>query len=192
MGNEPGQPPGRGLDAREREILDFEREWWKFAGAKENAIRERFDLSSTRYYQVLNELIDRDEALEYDPMLVKRLREEYGDPTTSRPFRTPSQVIKRDSNREPFEPDKLTRSVIMAAEGCGAEAELRQLGSRVAFVVQDELKDQALVTSGQIASEALKELLRQNKLAYIRYASAVKRYQSVNDFWLDIYPLVEE
>jgi hypothetical protein len=74
MGNEPGQPPGRGLDAREREILDFEREWWKFAGAKENAIRERFDLSSTRYYQVLNELIDRDEALEYDPMLVKRLR----------------------------------------------------------------------------------------------------------------------
>ncbi len=62
------------LTDREREILDFEREWWKFAGAKEQAIRERFDLSSTRYYQIVNELIDRDEALEHDPMLVKRLR----------------------------------------------------------------------------------------------------------------------
>lgn len=63
-----------GLDDRERDILDFERDWWKFAGAKEQAIRERFDLSSTRYYQLLNELIDSDRALAYDPMLVKRLR----------------------------------------------------------------------------------------------------------------------
>jgi hypothetical protein len=63
-----------GLEDRERDILDFEREWWKFAGAKEEAIRERFDLSSTRYYQLLNELIDSDRALAYDPMLVKRLR----------------------------------------------------------------------------------------------------------------------
>lgn len=63
-----------GLDDRERDILDFERDWWKFAGAKEQAIRERFDLSSTRYYQLLNELIDSDRALVYDPMLVKRLR----------------------------------------------------------------------------------------------------------------------
>ncbi len=63
-----------GLDDRERGILDFERDWWKFAGAKEQAIRERFDLSSTRYYQLLNELIDSDRALAYDPMLVKRLR----------------------------------------------------------------------------------------------------------------------
>jgi hypothetical protein len=63
-----------GLDDREREILDFERDWWKLAGAKEQAIHERFEISSTRYYQVLNDLIDTDRALEYDPMLVKRLR----------------------------------------------------------------------------------------------------------------------
>lgn len=62
------------LDARSREILDFEREWWKYAGAKEQAIREAFDLSPTRYYQLLNRIIDDEEALEYDPMLVKRLR----------------------------------------------------------------------------------------------------------------------
>ena len=62
------------LTSREREILAFERQWWKYAGAKEQAVRELFDMSSTRYYQVLNALIDRPEALAYDPMLVKRLR----------------------------------------------------------------------------------------------------------------------
>ncbi|MGH3882925.1 MAG: DUF3263 domain-containing protein [Pseudonocardiaceae bacterium] len=63
-----------GLSSREREILAFERQWWKYAGAKEQAIRELFDMSATRYYQVLNGLIDRQEALAADPMLIKRLR----------------------------------------------------------------------------------------------------------------------
>ncbi len=62
------------LAARDREILAFERQWWKYAGAKEQAIKELFDMSATRYYQVLNALIDTQEALETDPMLVKRLR----------------------------------------------------------------------------------------------------------------------
>ncbi len=59
---------------REREILEFERYWWKYAGAKERAIREQFELSATRYYQLLNEIIDMPDALAYDPILVKRLQ----------------------------------------------------------------------------------------------------------------------
>ena len=66
--------PSAGLTEREQEILAFERQWWKYAGAKEQAVRELFDMSSTRYYQVLNALIDRSDALAFDPMLVKRLR----------------------------------------------------------------------------------------------------------------------
>ena len=62
------------LTDRECAILAFERQWWKYAGAKEQAVRDKFDMSSTRYYQVLNALIDRPEALVHDPMLVKRLR----------------------------------------------------------------------------------------------------------------------
>ena len=62
------------LSDRDRDILDFERQWWKYAGAKETAVREKFDMSSTRYYQVLNALIDRPESLEVDPLLVRRLR----------------------------------------------------------------------------------------------------------------------
>ena len=62
------------LSERDLRILEFERQWWKYAGAKEQAMREKFDMSATRYYQALNALIDRPEALAADPMLVKRLR----------------------------------------------------------------------------------------------------------------------
>ncbi|RVW01244.1 DUF3263 domain-containing protein [Rhodococcus xishaensis] len=70
-GNEVGAD---GLTRREHDILSFERQWWKYAGAKEEAIKELFSMSATRYYQVLNALVDRPEALAADPMLVKRLR----------------------------------------------------------------------------------------------------------------------
>ena len=68
------QPVTGELSERDRQILAFERQWWKFAGAKEQAIRELFDMSATRYYQVLNALVDSPVALATDPLLVKRLR----------------------------------------------------------------------------------------------------------------------
>jgi Protein of unknown function (DUF3263) len=63
-----------GLSRRDRDVLAFERQWWQYAGAKEQAIKEMFDLSPTRYYQVLNEVIDNPAALAEDPLLVRRLR----------------------------------------------------------------------------------------------------------------------
>ena len=66
--------PDEVLSERDQQVLAFERQWWKYAGAKEQAIRELFDMSATRYYQVLNALIDSPAALAHDPMLVKRLR----------------------------------------------------------------------------------------------------------------------
>jgi hypothetical protein len=65
---------GSTLTDLETRILEFERNWWRLAGAKETAIKELFDLSAPRYYQLLNDLIDREDALEASPMLVKRLR----------------------------------------------------------------------------------------------------------------------
>ena len=62
------------LDQRSREVLDFEREAWKLSLTKERAIRERFGFSPYRYHQLLHKVIDRPEALLYDPMLVRRLR----------------------------------------------------------------------------------------------------------------------
>lgn len=74
QGNAAEKADLNALSERDTEILEFERQWWKFAGAKEAAVREKFDMSSTRYYQVLNALIDKSEALEADPLLVRRLR----------------------------------------------------------------------------------------------------------------------
>jgi len=62
------------LSERDRAVLIFEKQYWKYTGAKEQAIRDRFEMSATRYYQVLNALLDRPEAQEFEPMLVKRLR----------------------------------------------------------------------------------------------------------------------
>lgn len=73
-GDGPDNNDDGGLTERETKILAFERQWWQYPGAKEQAIRELFGMSSTRYYQLLNQLIDRPEALACDPMLIKRLR----------------------------------------------------------------------------------------------------------------------
>ena len=62
------------LTERDRAILDFERSWWSESGPKELAIRERFELSTTRYYEILGELLDSPDALEHDPLVVRRLR----------------------------------------------------------------------------------------------------------------------
>lgn len=62
------------LSQRDIDILDFERSWWKHAGAKDRAIKERFDMSATRYYQLLNELLENPAAMAHDPILVKRLK----------------------------------------------------------------------------------------------------------------------
>jgi hypothetical protein len=62
------------LSDRDRAILDFERSWWTEPGPKEAAIRDRFDLSPGRYYQLLAALVDGPDAIEHDPLLIRRLR----------------------------------------------------------------------------------------------------------------------
>jgi hypothetical protein len=63
-----------GLSERERAVLVFEKQYWKYAGAKEQAIRDRFGISATGYYRLLNTLIDQSDALDFEPVLVRRLR----------------------------------------------------------------------------------------------------------------------
>ncbi|MET7422224.1 DUF3263 domain-containing protein [Dactylosporangium sp. NPDC005555] len=66
------EPPE--LDERSKRILAFERQWWRQAGSKEQAVRDTFNLSATRYYQLLNTLLDDPLALAHDPIVVQRLR----------------------------------------------------------------------------------------------------------------------
>ena len=71
---EEAAPVDPALSERHEAILAFERQWWRYAGAKEQAIRDLFHMSPTRYYQTLNALLDEPAALAHDPALVKRLR----------------------------------------------------------------------------------------------------------------------
>lgn len=71
---EPARTAQRLLRARERGLLDFERDWRAHEGRKEQAVRERFGISAARYYQLLNAVLDLPAARDYDPLLVARLR----------------------------------------------------------------------------------------------------------------------
>ena len=74
IASDPASEASAALDERSREVLDFEREAWKLTVPKQRAIRERFGFSPSRYHQLLHRIIDRPEAVAYDPMLVRRLR----------------------------------------------------------------------------------------------------------------------
>lgn len=83
-----GETTSSSLSERGRSILVFERQWWRHAGAKEEAIRAQFGLSAARYYQMLNAVLDDPQALAFDPMLVKRLHRMRDARTEARSART--------------------------------------------------------------------------------------------------------
>jgi len=72
-GGSAGTATSDGLTDRDRRMLEFEQQWWRYPGAKEDAIRAEFGMSPTRYYQALNALIESPVALAADPVLVRRL-----------------------------------------------------------------------------------------------------------------------
>lgn len=108
------------------------------------------------------------------------LVENYG-PLDSEPVQM--EVVKRNGNREPFSIRDLERSVGVAAKGRGSDADVHDLAEEIARKAHRALRRQAIVTTQQIAGEVLELLREADAIAYLRYASAVKRYQSVEDFW---------
>lgn len=62
------------LTDRDRAILALEAAWPRHGGAKEEVIRRELGMSPARYYQLLGRLIDTEQALQHDPLLIRRLR----------------------------------------------------------------------------------------------------------------------
>ena len=87
---------GVALTQRDRDILDFERSWWTATSPKDVQIRERFELSTTRYHQILNEMLDTEEAMAYDPLVVRRLHRQRD---RRRRARLEPRVIEEDGTR---------------------------------------------------------------------------------------------
>lgn len=65
---------GAQLTDDQKAIIDFAARWWKYAGAQEQAIRDDFEISGTRFWQLLNDLLDEPAALAYDPQTINRYR----------------------------------------------------------------------------------------------------------------------
>ncbi|HJP25633.1 MAG: DUF3263 domain-containing protein [Acidimicrobiales bacterium] len=84
------------LTQRDRDILDFERSWWSATAPKDVQIRERFELSATRYYQLLGEMLDTDDAMAYDPLVVRRLQRQRD---RRRRARLEPRMIEEDGTR---------------------------------------------------------------------------------------------
>lgn len=93
--DEQGPDRLRGLSDRDRRVLGFEHRWWLQPAAKEQRIREVFDMSPTSYYQVLNALIDRPEALAHSPVVVNRLRRLRSQRRSARSVRRPGPDTPR-------------------------------------------------------------------------------------------------
>jgi hypothetical protein len=62
------------LDETARRTLDLEAGWWRHAGTKDAAIRERFAENPSTYYRRLGRLLDDPDAVDHAPVLVRRLR----------------------------------------------------------------------------------------------------------------------
>jgi hypothetical protein len=90
---------GAGLSESQIQALMFERQWWRYEGSKDKAIRDLFQMDPTRYYQLLSSLIERDEALAFDPRLVGRLRRQRDERHRARSARRliqPDPVVSTD------------------------------------------------------------------------------------------------
>ena len=88
---------GSPLSELEKAVLVFEQSWVMKPEAKDEAIRQTFDFSPTKYYQILSGLLDLRPALEFDPMLIKRLQRERDQRRRSRDIRLhPSHQKDRD------------------------------------------------------------------------------------------------
>jgi hypothetical protein len=62
------------LSIEELAVLDFEGSWWLQPGPKDQAIEFSLGLTAAAYYEALLALIDRPEAFQHAPLIVKRVR----------------------------------------------------------------------------------------------------------------------
>jgi hypothetical protein len=65
---------GMALTEREMAIIDFERTWWTLDATRDDLIHARFDCTPEAFGVELAALVDSPDALDYDPLVVRRLR----------------------------------------------------------------------------------------------------------------------
>jgi transcriptional repressor NrdR len=90
-------------------------------------------------------------------------------------------VVKTSNEREPFEREKLLRSMRIALRKRPVEAERveRVVNS---IVRQLESSGETEIPSKQVGEMAMQALLQLDQIAYIRYASVYRNFREASDF----------
>lgn len=90
-------------------------------------------------------------------------------------------VVKRDGREEPFDRNKLIKSIKTAIlKRCISADEIEKMLVRI--VSELEFLPDAKVSSQKLGEMVLKELQQMDPVAYVRFASIYEKFQDVQDF----------
>jgi transcriptional repressor NrdR len=101
--------------------------------------------------------------------------------TRERIDETPLRVVKKDESREEFDRRKILGGMITA---CQKRAVSMQALEEITQRIEEKLLDgpEREVSSRTIGSMVMKELKKLDKVAYVRFASVYKNFESPEDF----------
>lgn len=148
-------------------------------------LRELDEVTQIRFALVHTGRLDRSDGRQgwYDVNDVRRwLHEQYPSLQDAPVHAHLAAVVKRDGSRVTFSREKLEKSIGVASKGRGDREQVRALAIEVATQVEDALGDQPLVTTGQISAEILSILRARDHIAYLRFASTAKQFESPADY----------
>ena len=100
-------------------------------------------------------------------------------------------VVKKNNFKVPFDRDKLAKSLYIATRK--RPVDMKQVERLVNHIQRqlEELGEQE-INSTQLGQIVMEELLKLDKVAYIRYASVYRNFNETKDFEDFIKPLLEE
>ena len=145
------------------------------------------DLARIRYAMVFLGRSDRPAPLSNTRSFLDWLTDNYNvrdeDSSTSL---IPALVLKRDGRRiEPFEEQKLHRSIAIALQDRARPDELERLARSIRAHVIEAFHGEHVVSSLQLGAEVLKQLRDCDGLAYLRFSATFKRLNSPELIALD-------
>ena len=124
--------------------------------------------------------------------IIRRRRE---CPTCKRRFTTyervdelPLTVIKKDGNREVFDPHKILNGLLKACEKRPVPLEKLQL---IVYEIEKELKNamEQEVTSQHIGEMLMAKLKKIDEVAYVRFASVYRQFKDIDSYIEEIRKL---
>ncbi len=101
---------------------------------------------------------------------------------------TPIAVIKKDSTRQPFDRNKILSGLIRACVK-------RNISTKILEKIVDDIESEirnfhsSEIKSNEIGEIALKKLRDLDKVAYIRFASVYKQFDSIKQFTSELSEL---